>query len=206
MADSKPKRPAVDWDAIEPEWLAGVKSKAQLSKEYKVSRAAMDKHFAAKGVERDATAAIKARADSLVTHDAVTPKVTGETKVTERAVVEANAEMLANVIRGHRKDLGRLRGVVSVLLDKVENILLESDLFKQVGEICASPDENGVDKVNELYQKVIGLPVQTETTKKLAETMKVLIELERKVFKIDEPEENATKSVTVILSRQDVGL
>ena len=189
MTKPKEKRKPVDWEAIEPDWVAGIKSKLQLSEEYGVSRAGLNKHFAELGIERDETAKIRAKAEALVTHDVVTPQVTGETKSADRERIEANAEMMANVIRGHRKDAGRLRGVVSVLLEKVEAILTESDLFAQIGEMCAAPDENGMDKVNELYHKVISLPSQTDSTKKLAETMKILIELERKVFKLDAQED-----------------
>lgn len=185
MPEEKKKRPSIDWESMEPLWRAGVVSVLHLSKMYNISRAAIIKHWRIAGVERDLSGKITARADALVTQSVVTKKVTPEQRVTEQAIVEANAEMIANVIRGHRKDAGRLRGVVQVLLEKVEVILSESELFKQIGEMCAAPDDNGVDKVNELYRKVIDLPSQTDVTKKLAETMKVLIELERKVFKLD---------------------
>lgn len=61
-ANKRAPRSAVDWDAIEPDWRAGIKTKKQMAEEYGVSRAAMDKHFNKVGVERDLTARIQAKA------------------------------------------------------------------------------------------------------------------------------------------------
>lgn len=184
MTKQKEKRKPVDWEAVEKDFRAGIKTLRQIADENGCTHPAIKRRADRDGWGRNLQAKIQAAAETKVTKE-----VTKESLVTERQVVEANAEMLANVIRGHRKDAGRLRGVVSVLLEKVEAILTESDLFAQIGEMCAAPDENGIDKVNELYHKVIALPSQTDSTKKLAETMKILIELERKVFKLDVQED-----------------
>lgn len=50
----------IDWSLIEPDWRAGTKSGQQLAEEYSlatgvsVTRAAISKHFKARGIERDA--------------------------------------------------------------------------------------------------------------------------------------------------------
>ncbi len=196
MAEEKKKRPPVDWEKMEPEWVAGIKTKLQLSEEYKVSRAAIDNHFKALGIERDETAKIRAKAEALVTQDAVTQKVTvtPEERDKRKERLELNAEMLAGVMRGHRKDAGRLRKVVNALLEKVENIVQEVDLFKQVGELCAKDGDSSTARINDLYNKVISLPSQTDTTKKLAETMKILIDLERRIFKIEDGSEDPAEA------------
>lgn len=207
MTDQKkPKRPAVDWESVEREYRVGVRSLKAIGAEFGVSDAGIIKRAKKEGWDRDLGAKIKAKADALVSAGLVRAEVSAQTKIADRQVIEANAEMLANVIRGHRSDLGRLRGVVTVLLEKIESVLKESELFKQIGEVSFNPDENGFDKVNELYRKVIELPTQTETTKKLAETMKVLIELERKVFKIEDADKNDGRSVTVMLSQHELAV
>lgn len=50
---------------------------------------------------------IAAKTDDLVTKDAVTRQVTKESAVTEREIVDANAQLQANVIRSQRKDITR---------------------------------------------------------------------------------------------------
>ena len=64
---------------MEPEWRAGLVSVLQLSRDYGVSRAGIIKHWDKEGVERDLLAKIQARAEALVTHDAVTPKAVSYT-------------------------------------------------------------------------------------------------------------------------------
>jgi len=55
-------RKIVDWEAMRPDWMAGVKSVLQLSEEYGVSRAAILKHWGKEGLERDLAGNIKAKA------------------------------------------------------------------------------------------------------------------------------------------------
>ena len=59
-------RAEIDWEKIEPHWRAGIRTKLEISNEFGVSRAAMDKHFKKLGIERDLTAKIQAKAESLV--------------------------------------------------------------------------------------------------------------------------------------------
>lgn len=186
MADAKPKRPPVDWEAVEREYRIGLKTLRQIGEEFGCSHVGVKKRAEREGWSRDLAAKIKESADAKVTKSIVTKEVTKETLVTERIIVEANAEMMANVIRGHYAMLTRLRGIAMLIMDRLEVELEGTDLFRQLGEMMASPDEFGVDKVGDLYRKVIALPTQTDTAKKLAEILKTIIELERKVFKIDE--------------------
>lgn len=171
----------VDWAAIEPDWRAGIKSKKQLAAEYGVSRAAMDKHFAKRGVERDLSAKIKESANAKVTRDAVTQQVTFESHVTEREIVEANAELQANVIRSHRHDITRYRALCSDLLEEIELQTGERVTFEQLGEIMA---EESTDRMNALFQKALSTPTRVDAVKKLVDTLKVLIGLERQAFGI----------------------
>lgn len=175
---------SVDWDAIEPQWRAGIKTKLQMSEEFGVSRAAMDKHFAKLGIDRDLTEKIRAKAEALVTQAQVTREVTAESVATERDIVDANATMQADAVLGQRKDISRSRGVVKKLFAELETQLDCADDFAKLGDLMASPDDNGTDKLNELYRKVMSLPSRVDSAKKLADALRVLIELERKVLRI----------------------
>lgn len=175
----------VDWDAMESDWRAGIKTKKQMSAEHGVSRAAMDKHWAKLGIERDLTEKIRMEAESLVARDAVTREVT-QTRLhaTEREVVEANAVMQADVIRAHRADIGRYRRLCQSMLAQLESETDNPEVFEQIGELLSAPDEKGTDKLNDAYRKAISLPMRIDGVKKLAETLKILIGLERQVFGI----------------------
>ena len=104
----------VDWDAMEPDWRAGIKSKKQLAEEFGVSRAAIDKHWAKLGIERDLSAKIRQEAEALVTRDAVAREVTHGDRVTEREIVEANAAVQASLIREHRTDVMRYLSLIHI--------------------------------------------------------------------------------------------
>ena len=175
---------SVDWDAIEPQWRAGIKTKLQISEEFGVSRAAMDKHFAKLGIDRDLTEKIRAKAEALVTQAQVTREVTAESIATEREIVDANANAQADAVLGQRRDVSRSRGVVQKLFAELETQLDCAEDFAKLGELMASPDDNGADKLNELYRKVMSLPRRVDSAKKLADALWVLIELERKVLRI----------------------
>lgn len=179
------KKP-IDWEAVEREYRAGVKTLRQIGDEHGCSHTAIRKRADAEGWVRDLSDRIKAKAAEIVSKDEVSKSVSKEEKVSERQIVDSNAEMMANVIRSHHKSLGRLDTVIKLLFDRLEAELSGTELFDKLGELMLAPDEKGQDKLNELYRKVIALPSHTDTAKKLAETLKTKIELERKVFKIED--------------------
>ena len=179
------KKP-IDWEGVEKEFRAGIRSLADIGNEFSVSAPGILKKAKVKGWERDLSAKIRAKAEAKVNAAQVNGLVNAEASINEKQIVETNAEMMASVIRSHHKSLGRLGGIVQLLFDRLEAELSGTELFAQLSELMQSPDGSGQDKLNDLYRKVISLPSQTDTAKKLAETLKTQIELERKVFKIEE--------------------
>lgn len=179
-------RKIVDWEAMRPDWMAGIKSVLQLSEEYEVSRAAIIKHWGKQGVERDLAGKIKAKADALVTQSLVTNQVTPEGRVTEKEIIEANALNSATIQINERKDVSRARSIAMSLLDELESQITDKSLYSDLAELLQSQDGGVLDKLNELFQKVTSFSGRTDNIKKLSETLKTLIDLERRVYKIDE--------------------
>lgn len=192
----KPAKRCIDWEAMEADWRAGVKSVLQLSKEHGVSRAAILKHWDKEGVPRDLAARIEARANSLVTQAAVTRKVTPESRVTERNIVEANAAVIADAVINQRADVRRARATVQRLWSLVDAELDYPAELAKLGAMMQAPDEFGNDKLNEMYMAAISLPQQIKNAKLLADAIKIMIELERKVLRIDDApfEDDARKA------------
>lgn len=192
----KPAKRCIDWEAMEADWRAGVKSVLQLSKEHGVSRAAILKHWDKEGVPRDLAARIEARANSLVTQAAVTREVTPESRVTERNIVEANAAVIADAVINQRADVRRARATVQRLWSLVDSELDHPAELAKLGVMMQSPDEFGNDKLNEMYMAAISLPQQIKNVKLLADAIKIMIELERKVLRIDDTpfEDDARKA------------
>lgn len=192
-------RRKIDYDSIEPDWRAGIKSVQQLADEYKsrtgvsVTHGAINKHFKARGIPRDLSARIKAKAEAKVSESIVSGKVSIDT------IVEANAEHVAVIDISHRKDVRRLSEVESKLLQEFEAQVSDPELFERLGELMQSPDKNGNDKLSDLYRRVISLPGRVDGLKKLTDTMKTRIELERRIVKLDEVSAEAQGNVNLIV-------
>lgn len=189
MAD----KPEVDWEAIEGDFRAGVLSLREIAALHPgTNHVAITRRAKKEGWVRDLNAKIKARADELVTRAAVTADVTEQQKATERQVIEANAERIAQVRGEHRGDIQRLRNLALGLLAELEGQSADPALLEELGEMLRKPDDKGVDKLNDLYQKIISTPSRIDSAKKLAETLKAAIGLEREAYGLDDKKTQAT--------------
>lgn len=186
----------IDWERIELDYRAGVKTLRQIAEENDVTHGAINKRAKRDGWERDLSAKIVAKAESLVSKAEVSKQVSKEALVTERAVIEANAQAIADVILSHRKDIQRNRSLAGKMLSELEAQTNDPELFEQLAELMADPDQSGVDKLNMLYRKVLSLPSRIDSAKKLAETMRVMVALEREAFGVGV--ESPTKAETEV--------
>lgn len=201
------KKPAVDYERIEPGWRAGILSPRQLAAQYteetgqKVSHAAIIKHFTKQGVPRNLAAKIQAKAEELVTQATVTELVTPETRNRDRAIIDANAQAVATVRLAHRRDIQRTRGITMALLDELEQMTGADNvaLLQELGDLLRREDKNGQDKLNDLYQKIISLPGRAKTMKDLGDSLRVLIALEREAFGLNEKEDGKGDPLTTLL-------
>lgn len=174
-----------DWEAVERDYRAGLLSVREIGAAHGVSHTAINKRAKKYGWERDLKAKIKVKADALVSRSEVSKEVSSKQAETEREIIESNATAIANVRMAHRGDIRRSRGLVNKLLDELEGLTDNAELFDSLGEMMHSPDENGYDKLNELYHKVISLPSRSKTMKDLADTLKTLVSLERQAYDLD---------------------
>lgn len=185
MTDKQP----TDWERIEQLYRAGVLSLREIAiacpGPNHVAIARRAKKF---GWVQDLSAKIKAKANDLVTRQAVTADVTAERAVSDKAVIEINAQAIASIRMAHRGDIARGRRLTNKLLDELEGLTDNRELFDQLGELMRDPDDNGLDKRNDLYGKVISLPGRSKTMREMADTLKTLVTLERQAFNLDEAE------------------
>lgn len=197
----------IDYASIEPDWRAGIKSVPQLAADYErrtgvsVTHAAINKHFKKRGVPRDLSARIRAKAESKVSESMVSDKMVSG-GVCIDTIIDANAEYVANIDISHRKDVRRFADIEEKLVGELESQTANSDVFDRLAEIMASPDDKGTDKLNDLYKKVISFPGRVDSLKKLAETMRMRVELERRVLKID-GQAHGQESIEDIIRRLD---
>lgn len=198
---------APDWECIEADYRAGLKTLRQIADEHGLTHGAINKRAKRDGWSRDLSAKIAAKADALVSKAAVSKPVSAESKVTEREIVEANAEAVATAVLRERADVSRARRVVQRLWDLVDAELDHPAELAKLGEIMADANA-GQDKLNDLYRAAIELPQHIKNAKLLGDALKVLIDLERKVLKLDDlppdPVESAARGAAEGAARASV--
>lgn len=180
-------KPPIDWEKIELDYRAGILTLREIAGQHDISHGAINKRAKRDGWERDLAAKIQAKADALVSKAAVSTQVSAESRKAESAVVDANARAVADVRLAHRRDIHRSRNIVMDLLGELEQQAGgdAAELLAQLGTLMRKEDEQGQDKVNDLYQKIVSLPGRAKTMKDLGESMRVLVTLERQAFGMD---------------------
>ncbi|HEM8199945.1 TPA: hypothetical protein U2M28_004019 [Providencia stuartii] len=186
------KRP--DWEAIESAYRAGVMSIREIASQYEITHQAISKRAKKEGWERDLKAKVKARAENLVAKREVASLVATEKAISERQLIEANAEVIANVRMEHRGDIRRARELTNNLFDELSAECADVPALRKLGELMFSPDDNGRGKLNEIYHSIISLPERVKSAKALSETLKNLVGLERQAYGLDDVQPNKTAS------------
>jgi hypothetical protein len=174
-------RKAVDWEAVEREYRAGIRSLKDIGAEFGVSDAGILKRAKKDEWQRDLTERIRAKAEAKVSAALVSEKVSAESNANERIVVEASAQVLADALLGQRRDVSRSRSIVQRLFDELEAQGDGLEELAMLGEALESGDE---EKLAQIARKVIAFPSRVDSAKKLAESLRTLVELERKVLRI----------------------
>ena len=203
MAEKK----VIDWEKIELDYRAGVKSLREIASEHDVSDTAIRKRAKRDDWVRDLSAKIKAKADDLVRKEQVRTEVRTANLISEKETIDANANLVASVRLSHRKDIQRSRKIAMNLFDELEMMVGQENvrLLEMLGELMYSPDDKGNDKVNDLYMKIISMPGRVKSMKDLSDTLKTLIALERQAFGLDDENNKPVDALTALLERVSTG-
>lgn len=195
MAARKP----IDWERVEADYCAGIKSLREIAAEHGTKEGTIRSRAKAQDWVRDISAKVAAKAQQISRKEDSRSISRSEKAATEREIIEASAQAIVNVKLSHRKSIQRHRNLVEALTAELEDQTGNREVFEQLGELMRSPDDRGVDKLNDLYKKIIATPQRIDSMKKLAETLKHLIYLEREAFDIvpaPTPGDNALQALT----------
>lgn len=192
------KRAAIDWEAVEMQYRAGIRSLKDIGTEFGVSDAGIIKRAKRDGWSRDLKAKIQAKADAKVSAAMVSAEVSEQTKLTEALVIETEAAVQARIRLSHRTDIARYRSLALNLLGELEHHTDNGDLYGQLFELLSDPEAESEDanaaarerqrKRREAFEKAMSLAGRTKTMKDLADTLKTLIGLEREAFGVEAAE------------------
>ena len=182
---SEGKKQAPDWERIEADYRAGILSLREIAEKHpETNHVAISQKAKKEGWVRDLSEKIKNKAEKLVTEKTVTASVTAKQTVSENEIIEANAQAIADVRLAHRGDIRKAKELSLLLLEELSSQTIDQELYQQLGEMLRSEDEKGVDKLNDLYMKVIGTSSRIVSMEKLANTLKTLVGLEREAYSI----------------------
>lgn len=141
-----------DWDAIEREFRAGIKTLREIGAEFGLSHAAVKQRADKFGWVRNLDAKIKAKTDELVSKKTLPTQLD---KITEAELIQSKAEQQAEVLLVERADIKRLAGMCEKF--EIELDKHEADLEKKA-----------------------------RIMKSLTETRKIIIELRRRNYNIND--------------------
>ncbi len=195
-----------DWEAIESAYRAGLMSIREIASQHGITHGAINKRAKRDGWERNLKAKIKAKADALVSKREVSTQVSTEKALSERILIEANAEVIANVRMEHRGDIRRAREITNALFDELGAECADIESLRKLGELMLQTDENGRDRLNEVYQSIIALPERVKAVKALSDAMKNLIGLERQAYDIgDDKGDNVVSKLSDLMDSLSQG-
>ena len=200
----------IDWEQVECDYKAGIKTIRAIGRQYGVSHKVIITKAKRLGWERDLTdkirLAAKTKLAKLAKKKGGTTKKTGTDEggtktgngsnyppVKEQDIIENNASSQVEIQLGQREDIRRTRSIVVSMLIELEGMTENPNLFKEVGEALSDSDVSP-EKLDSLYRKVLALPQRVDSVKKLSDTLKTLITLERQAYAMDD-----TKSASDVL-------
>lgn len=184
----------IDWEGIERDYRAGLLSVREIAVAYGVSHVAIGKRAKKHSWVRDLNAKIQAKAEAMVTKATVTGSVTAEELVTERQIIEANAQRIAEIRSAHRTDIAKARSLAAKLLAELDHQTSNQEVYEGLAELLIDVEgEDGGSEASknrqrrrlEAFQRALSLGDRVDTMKKLAETLRALVGLEREAYGLE---------------------
>lgn len=201
-------KPQIDWERIELDFRAGIKSLREIAAGSGTSHVNIAKRAKVQGWVRDLTDKIKAKADELVNKASVNTPVNKASPAAEKTTVEAVASTQATIRLAHRADIERTRRLCMSQMQELEQQSTAPELLAEVAEILTgTPPEEMTKaqraKLADAAAKAGSLQSRSGTLRALSESLKVLIALERQAFGIrEEMPEPPPKGMEVVTTAE----
>lgn len=206
-ADKKP----VDWELIEKDYRAGIKTVRQIAEERGISHTAINKKAKQFAWERDLEKRVQTKAKNKVSRQLVSKVVSTETQLSDAQVVEVYSDVVASVDMIQREDVRMAvdasRGHLSELIaltdpaykDKLQWVatLIERAIRVKAekGKKKPMPSQEDLDALLEsfhdlaeiyaLFKYTTTLHSRVKLAKEIAASHGVYIPLQRKIFGLD---------------------
>lgn len=164
----------IDWEKIELDYRAGIKTLRQIADEHGISNPAILKRAKRDDWVRDLSAKIDKKADELVSKNLVSKEVSKTQKIAEKEIIDANAQAIAEIRLSHRKDFVRFKSTIE-------------SLQKELDELNKLKDPDN-------------LALRTKVLKDLTDTHAKLVALERQAYNMDKEAEKTHDPLTQLIT------
>lgn len=207
---ARPK--SVDWRGIRAAYEAGTTSQRSVAKNGGITLRALQKRAEKEGWERRLAPQIRHRAAEKIAQ--VT--TAGAEKTDEHDIVEANAELIKQVVLAHRDDLKIARELVASMMLELKAKALNHAALEAFCEVAASIEAEGLDgakksqrfdEAMDAFGKLVRLPSRALSLQRLMQSLAILQDKERIAFGADDSDRGArgahdpATTITIPLSR-----
>lgn len=183
----------VDWEAIEREYRAGQLSSHEIARQHGVSHTAINKRAKKSGWTRDLSKRVRQEVSTRLVSDEVST-------AQETEAIETAAARGVEVVRQHRADISQARHTFRDLLAELREACQNHEELAEEAEAENNPQRRT------MLKRAVSLPSRTGVLKDLATAGKILIELERQAFSLDEPDDNSDELKIVYFRQDDAAL
>ena len=175
------ERKQVDWESVERDYSAGLLSLREIAAKHNVSHQVIARKAKTEDWSRDLGAKIAAAVEKKLGDKQLGDSLGDKKRGTEKEVVEANAQVIVEIKVRHRLVIKKLNGLLDSQMDEIEALNKE--------------------------KSVENLPMRVDVTKKIADTVKTMIDKERQAFGIVDvptPTENAITELVKVCQGNSV--
>lgn len=178
------ERKQLDWEKIELDYRAGVKSLREIGESYGCTEGAIRKRAKIEKWERDLSARIDAAVRNKLVREEVRKTERDANQASEKEIIESNAQAILSIRLEHRSDISRAKGLVSKLFGEVEASSVVVEGQKPPAEILT-------------------LPQRVDCVRKLTDSAKTLIAMEREAWGIKSDNGEGSVGLTVTINDVD---
>lgn len=163
-------RKKIDWEAIEREYRAGIKSVCEIASEYNCTEGAIRYRAKTRGWQRELASKIRKRIREKLLRNNLR-----KDNVKDEEIVEASSDEGVQLVFSHRKDIAALRELETNLIEELKNNPTKLYITQYQGKIV---------------QKELSLTAseRAAAANNLANVQHKRIQLQRQAFSLDEPE------------------
>ena len=148
----------IDWDAIERDYRAGIKTLREIAIEHGITHGAINNHRKEHEWIRDLSARIKLKAAQLVSNALLSKEMSKQSKLSESDIIKSSAELQAGAILQESEEIKRLSSIAETFEEELKLISMNEepiDLEKRTRILKSLTDVR--EKIINLRRRNLGI-------------------------------------------------